>query len=155
MGRQVRIDFLESETHAVADLLDDRAPATCDAIWGELHKPIERRIIHAASSGQNVLFYDFPEIPTIQSVPLENHKVRAWPGEIMFFYQPAGRLAGMTAIREWMHSSGNIFEVVFSYGHTDVSGPAIEGWRGCHWATSTQGLDGFAHECHRMRIDGA
>jgi hypothetical protein len=155
MARHVEVQFPESGVTALAVLLDDYAPITCNAIWDCLDTPIDRQVIHAAYTGQNVVFYNFPHIPNIADVPLENHTVRAHSGEFLFFYMPAGRLAGMDEIREWLHPDGNIFEMSLSYGESDLSGPAIGGWRGCHWATLVEGREEFARECHRMRVDGA
>jgi hypothetical protein len=153
--RRIQIEFPKSQTRAVAELLDDRAPKTCDAIWAVLAEPVERQVLHAAWTGENVVFYDLPPIERPAELPLENHRVRAGAGELMFFYQPAGRLAGLYTITDWLHPNGEVFEVGFSYGVSDLTGPAVEGWRGSHWATIVENLAGFAAACRQMRIDGA
>jgi len=155
MRRRIELEFPKSQTRAVAELLDRRAPRTCDAIWAVLAQPVERMVIHAAWTGEYVLFYNLPPIDRPDELPLENHKVRAGAGELMFFYQPAGRLAGLHTITDWLHPSGEVYEVGFSYGESDLTEPAVQGWRGSHWATIADNLEGFATACRRMRIDGA
>jgi hypothetical protein len=155
MPRRIELCFPRSRTLAVAELLDSRAPQTCDRIWAVLSEPVERTVIHAAWTGENVVFYDLPPIERPDELPLENHKVRARAGELLYFYQPPNRLAGLDSIAEWLHPSGAVHEITFSYGESDETAPAIGGWRGSHWATIVEGLDRFARACRAMRIDGA
>jgi hypothetical protein len=155
MARRLEIRFPKTATVAVAELLDDRAPRTCDAIWAVLDRPAEGLVIHAAQSGQNVAFYSVSPINHAEDLPLENHQVRGRAGDIMYFYQPAGRLAGLESQAEWLNPTGEIHEILFSYGVSDLTGPAIAGWRGSCFAKIAENLEGFARVCHAMRIQGA
>ncbi|MEA2596428.1 MAG: hypothetical protein QOF01_2897 [Thermomicrobiales bacterium] len=154
MVRRIELWLPKSQTRAVAELLDDRAPKTCEAIWSVLAEPVERTLLHAILSGENVLFYNLPPIAQSGDLPLENHKVRAGAGELMFFFMPAGQLAGLHGLADWLDPSGNVYEVAFSYGESDFMVPTLQGWRGSHWATVVENRTGFAAGCRATRFEG-
>jgi hypothetical protein len=69
---------------AVADLLEKRAPVTCDLIWNRL--PLEGRLVHGMYSGPElfILLDGFP------AVPAENQVARPIPGDIGYWHLEAG-----------------------------------------------------------------
>jgi hypothetical protein len=63
MPRHVRVRFVEEGVAAVARLLEDEAPETCEAIWANL--PLEGEVYHSKRSGSD--FYILP--PAIEPDP--------------------------------------------------------------------------------------
>jgi hypothetical protein len=106
--------------------------------------------------------YDFPPVIGAATLGLENHTIRPRPGDLLYFYQPAGRLEavestapGFELVEGLAPMTKDTNEILFCYGDTDLRGPAIAGWRGNHFATITTGLDDFAAACMDMRLHGA
>jgi hypothetical protein len=100
--------IVESGVSAVADLLEDRAPKTCELIWERL--PLEGRLIHGMYSGPElfIILDGFPEV-----VP-ENQVSRPLPGDIGYFHQNPGLFAS---------SPHEVAELVYIYER----GVAIKG----------------------------
>src|SRR3954463_3592237 len=88
MDQRIRLDIPEIQVSATARLLTERAPLTCAAIWDILAEPVERRLIHTATTGSSVFFYDLPALASARALPIENHTIYPRPGEILYFYQP-------------------------------------------------------------------
>lgn len=79
MPRQIRFHFPEAGIEAIADLLEERAPATCEAIWNAL--PFSELARHGIYSGSEILMYIPPEIDP----PRENSTARVNPGDIGYY----------------------------------------------------------------------
>lgn len=82
-NRKIRFKFLKEGVSAFAELLEDDAPNTSDAIWNAL--PIRTRAIHDIWSGHQIFFTLAPLI----KLPAENlltylPKV----GDIFYYYRP-------------------------------------------------------------------
>lgn len=155
MVQKIRLAIPEIELSATARLLTDRAPRTCAAIWDVLAEPVERRLIHTATTGASVFFYDLPAIAGASELPIENHTIYPRPGEILYFYQPWNGLRDLADFDpEWLRPGDDVHEVLFAYGAANLKGPSEEGWRGSVWARIDEGLDEFARACRQMRIDG-
>jgi hypothetical protein len=155
--RRIEITLMRSKTTVVAELLDHRAPRTCDAIWASLKRPVERLALHGMATGENVFFYNFAPVRGAATLPLENQITRAVAGNILFFYRANITFSGADEIpEEWgLRRGDDVYELVFCYGRTDETGPAINGWVGRHIANIVTGLEEFQHACRMMRIDGA
>lgn len=89
MARKIRISFPEGGVSAVADLLDDDCPNTCQALWDRL--PLRVRAIHDIWSGHEVLAH------LDNSVKLLPENVLIYipvPGDIFYYYRPANYFRG-------------------------------------------------------------
>jgi hypothetical protein len=86
--RRIRLTFVETGESAVAELLVDDAPATCEWIWGRL--PFEAKAIHGMYSGAEV-FTIVENAP--RAVP-ENLVQLPLPGELLYFYDEGRGAAG-------------------------------------------------------------
>jgi len=155
-SHRIELWFPDSNTRSVAELLNSQAPRTCEAIWSALAVPLERLALHGTTSGETIGFYNFTRLEQAGELPLENHKVRTLPGDLLYFYQPAGRLAGMAGVpASWVHPSGEVHEMLLSYGEADLTRAVIAGWRGCNFGRIVENLEGFVGVCRAMRVNGA
>ena len=78
--RRIRLTFVESGESALADLLCEEAPETCERIWSRL--PVASRAIHGMYSGAEVFtMLDHPPPGTP-----ENLVQLPLPGELLYFY---------------------------------------------------------------------
>ena len=73
MDRRIALAIPELGLSASVRMLVDRAPLTCAAIWEALETPVERRLIHTATTGPVVFFYNFPALRDAKDLPIENH----------------------------------------------------------------------------------
>ena len=145
-----KLEFELGGVKATAELFEDRAPKTVAAVWKALEKPLERECRHARWSGDEVYFYS-PE--TDRDVPLENHSVNCEPGELFWFYMPAGALKGRGHTPELMKSL-EVFEIAIIYGESDFRRMAEEGWRGNIFGEVTENREAFFKACNRVLSEG-
>lgn len=141
--RHIRLSFASGES-AVAELLDDEAPGTCEYIWSML--PLERDAVHGMYSGAEV----FVIIDDPQPAPQENLIHLALPGELLYFYDPG---AGGVGRR------GPTGEICLAYGR----GVMLRGHEGVPaYASLFARIAGdwkydwtdFAQACRRARWQG-
>lgn len=155
MDRRIDLAIPELEVTATVKLLTDRAPLTCAAIWDVLAAPVERRLIHTATTGAVVLFYDLPALAGARDLPIENHTIYPRAGELLYFYKPWNGLRDLVDLDPaWLRPGDDVHEVMFAYGAANLRFPTEDGWRGTVWAQIEEGLDDFARACRRMRMDG-
>lgn len=155
MDRRIVLELPEIGVSASAKLLTERAPRTSAAIWETLAEPVERRLIHTATTGPTVFFYNFPAVPGANELPIENHTIYPAPGELLYFFQPWNGLRYMEDFNpEWLRPGDDVHEIMIAYGAANLRFPTEDGWRGSVWAKIDQGLDDFARACLQMRMDG-
>lgn len=107
-----------------ADLLRDEAPATCEQIDTMLAAaPVVGLSYHSIYSGQEFYVYCPPV-----DIPLENHVVWPRPGDILYYFFPAGRYAGMHVHKGRVDGDGA--EIALWYGHGDLRVVTETGIRG-------------------------
>lgn len=82
-------------------MLDDEAPEVCKLIWERL--PFEGKTIHGMYSGAEV----FVMLDDPQPAPAENLAQLPLPGELLYFYDDGGGVAG---------SKKPVAELVLVYG---------------------------------------
>src|SRR3990170_711710 len=127
MPNTLTFHIVEEQVSAVADLLEDRAPRTCELVWERL--PIEGRLIHGMYSGPEL----FVILDGFSGVGPENQVSRPLPGDIGYFHQEAGLYAS---------SPHEVAELVYVYDR----GAAIKG---------ADGHDSWVNLFARLRPDGA
>lgn len=141
MARTIVLRFVEDGVCAIADLQEERAPATCDMIWE--HLPLEGKSIHGMYSGPE-LFIRTDHLPP---VPAENHIHRALPGDIGFWYQEGGRFhSGATTVSE----------VVFVY-HRGAAIMGVDGqptWVNLFARIREEGSEAFYAVARKIRYEG-
>lgn len=140
MPKTLVFQIVENQVSAVADLLEDRAPKTCELIWERL--PLEGRLIHGMYSGPE-LFIILDGFP---GVVAENQVNRPLPGDIGYWHQAPGLYAS---------SPNEVAELVYVYDR----GVAIKGADGHDtwvnlFARLRPGSDEFLAASKRVRKEG-
>lgn len=121
---QIEIEFTRQKKTFQAELLVDDAPETCAKISAELaEQPVEGLSYHSIYSGQEFYVY----CPAID-LPLENHVVWPRPGQILYYFFPANRYAGMHVHKGRVQ--GDAAEIAIWYGHGDLRIVTETGIRG-------------------------
>jgi len=82
MPRQIRLTFPESGQTVIADLQDQAAPDTCEAIWELLAEPLRGPVNHARGIGPEI----YVMLPALPQVPEENMTVFPVPGDLLFYH---------------------------------------------------------------------
>jgi hypothetical protein len=109
MSRRIRLRFPATGECAVAEMLDQEAPAVCDYIWSLL--PVETRAIHGMYSGAEV----FQLIDNPQPVEQQNRTTLPLPGELLYFYDAGGNVTSRP---------GAVGEICLVYGRgVSLKGP--------------------------------
>jgi Protein of unknown function (DUF3830) len=137
--RQIRIAFEDGSASAIVDLLEDDAPATCEALWQLL--PLRVSAIHDIWSGHLVLAHlaDGAVLPpenVLTYIPI--------PGDVFYYHRPSHYVRG--APFGWAESS----ELGIVYDRdTRPQGP-----RGPEavnlFAHISSGLEDLARTCEQM-----
>ena len=89
MSRKIRISFPNDGASATADLLEDDAPNTCDALWDLL--PLRVKAVHDIWSGHQVVAH------LDKSVVLQPENVLTYlpmSGDIFYYYRPTHYFRG-------------------------------------------------------------
>ena len=86
MARKIRLEFPVTGEWAIAEMLDDEAPAVCEFVWKRL--PIESRAIHGMYSGAEV----FQLLENPEEVTAENRTSLPLPGELLYFFDASGNV---------------------------------------------------------------
>jgi len=131
----------ECDVGAVADLLDDEAPRSCELIWDRL--PVEGRLVHGMYSGPEL----FIVLPGWPGVSAENQVQRALPGDVGYWHNPAG-----------LHASApeEVAELVFAYdrGVSIKGSDGSESWINLFARIRTHEAGEFLAVCKRSRTEG-
>jgi hypothetical protein len=141
MARSIVLRIPERDVGAVADLLDDEAPRTCELIWDRL--PVEGRLVHGMYSGPEL----FIVLPGSPGVVAEHQVQRALPGDVGYWHNPAG-----------LHASApeEVAELVFVYdrGASIKGSDGSDSWINLFARIRTDEAGEFLAACKRSRTDG-
>ncbi len=90
MARQFEIVFEPSGAVFVADLLEDRAPITCENFWSAIAQPCTADLHHGGETGPEMWCF-VP--PPAEELPYENSTVFPEHGDILYYHyrQPPTR----------------------------------------------------------------
>ena len=141
--RKIRISFPDGGPSATADLLEEDAPNTCDAIWSLL--PLRLPGIHDIWSGHQVLVHldsgvVLPPENVLTYIPM--------PGDLFYYYRPPHYFRGAPYGRVESAELGIVYD-----RDTRPQGP-----RGPEavnlFATISSGLEDLAAACADMIYRG-
>jgi len=139
MPRHIRLTFPAEGVSAIAELLEDRAPKTCAAIWNAL--PVSGETHHAIYSGSECVFL----LPAVLRVEPENATSDVSPGDVGFAWFLPG--SSIVVDREFA-------EICWFYDR-DARPSMPEGPVPVNlFARITEGADAFFAVCRRMRREG-
>ena len=143
MPKQIRISLPDEGVSAVADLLEEDCPNTCEAIWNLL--PLRIKVVHDIWSGHLVLAH----LDT--SIVLQPENVLTYipvPGDIFYYYRPPHYFRGAPFGRVESAELGIVYD-----RDTRPQGP-----RGPEavnlFANISCGLEEFAKACEDMIYRG-
>lgn len=151
MGRHIEITILEYGVNAVAELLEESAPHTCQQIWEIL--PVQGVCCHASTFGSAIVAH----LPASEEVPKEeNQTIYPIPGDLFFYYYPAEHVYRIP--KEWEGKlpplEKGVLQMVFFYGRNSVpfgwTGPI----HGNRFASCSHNLDNFGVTCQRVYLEG-
>jgi hypothetical protein len=83
MNRKVKLTFEHEGVSACAELLDDEAPRTAEAIWNLL--PLRGKVIHDIWSGPQLVYHLDNSVKLDAENMLIYHPV---PGDLFYYYRP-------------------------------------------------------------------
>lgn len=146
--REIRITFVESGVGAAAQLLEEKAPRTCQELWEQLAEPLRLTGTHAMWTGPEVSMQIPPGLARtgLAKLPPENQTVFPQQGALLWAYMPAYALGGhpqpLYDIGLFYAPQGRLFLPV--------------GWVPCNHFAQLQGdWDAFQDACRRTRSEGA
>lgn len=151
MGRHIEITIPEYGVSAVAELLEQLAPHTCQQIWEIL--PFQGICCHASTFGSAIVAH----IPASEELPKEeNQTIYPIPGDLFLYYYPAERVHRIP--KEWEGKlSGlekGVLQVVCFYGRNSIP----FGWTGPipgnRFGSCSHNLDNFGMACQRVYLEG-
>jgi len=90
MAKRFEIVFDDSGTSVTAELLEDKAPITCENFWNGIESPVRETLHHGGETGPEVWCF-VPE--PAEELPYENSTVFPEHGDILFYHyrQPPTR----------------------------------------------------------------
>jgi hypothetical protein len=147
MARRIELTFPASGVSAIATLLDEDAPAVCDAMWAALAVPIEGEVTHAMASGEEVML-NLPEANRRfdpARLPIQNATIHPRPGDILWTYLPPYY---MKDYRD------GLWDFIVVYGQAVLASREVGPLICSRWAHIDEGLEAFAHEAARAFTDG-
>lgn len=113
--RVEKFEIVIDDDIVTADLHWADAPRTCQMISDLLSAgPLTDITNHAITAGHEFYVY----CPAVD-LPLENHVVRVDPGQLVYYFMPAGQNAGMPMHEERL-GRRDIGEIALFYGTADL-----------------------------------
>lgn len=90
MAKQFEIVFEKSNVTVVADLLEDKAPITCENFWEGIRESVQQKLHHGGETGPEMWCF-VP--PPKEELPYENSTVFPEHGDILYYHyrQPPTR----------------------------------------------------------------
>ena len=149
MVRRIEISFEKHDARAVAELVDDAAPLTAEAVWNAL--PLSGAAYHAKWANNEVYILTPPFAE--QDPGSENATVFPIPGDILYLPVPKGNKVPPD-MQEQCRATGLIDLAIF-YGRDNyLLGPDGH-MPGNLFATVTEGLGELAAACQDLWRNGA
>ncbi len=146
--KKLKVSFPDENVSAIAVLLEDKAPATCNCLWNALETPVEGLCIHAMWTGREISF-PFPggAFPKDEGLhlPPENQITIPLPGDIVWnAYAPY----------QWQGNPNIVYDFGVFYGR-DSRLLLPMGWKPSSlFARIEEELAPFAQVCARCQGEG-
>jgi hypothetical protein len=148
MPRKIELVLEQRGVRAVAELLEEEAPKTCEAVWNAL--PQAGGVHHAKWANNEIYILTPPFAP--DEPGRENGTVFPIPGDLLYFFIPPGGPVS-AEWREQCVATGLIDLAIFYGRNNYLHGP--EGHMpGNLFATITEGLKEFAAACQDVFRNG-
>ena len=151
--RYIEVSLVKRAVTCTAQLLDDRAPITCAAVWDAL--PLAGDVYHAKYA-RNEIYALFPPFAASEP-PLENPTVTPIPGDLCYFAFSGAEL-GTKAYgydRE-VRAGTTLVDLALFYERNNLLLNGDVGWvPGIVWGQVVEGLDAMADACNDLWRSGA
>lgn len=110
MSKQFEIVFENGNVSVTADLLEGKAPITCENFWEGIEQPVHKKLHHGSETGPEMWCF-VPEPK--EELPYENSTVFPEHGDILFYHyiQPPTR------------DGKRIFDIACLHGHATPAVP--------------------------------
>ena len=149
MGRKLEVVLEKRGVRCVADLLEEEAPRTCEAVWRAL--PQGGQAYHAkfASNEVYTLVPPFADPEPGQ----ENPTIMPIPRDLMYFYFPPGQVS-FPDVADYAGTLGVIDLAIF-YGRDNyLFSPATGPMPGNVYGTITENFEEMARACDSIWREG-
>jgi len=145
LGRKIKVSFPEERVSGLAELAEEDAPKTSQAIWNLL--PLKANALHDIWSGHVVfLFLEPTRIIEYENV---SRILDVCPGDLYYYYRAPHFFRGAPYGKVEASEIGIVYD-----RDTQPWGP--RGAKGVNiFGTVTENLEGIARVCERMIWDGA
>ena len=142
MPKEIEIHLEKRGVSCRAELLEDLAPRTCDAIWRSLPQGGDAFHAKYASNEVYTLVPPFPEV----KIGVENPTLTPIPGDILYFFFPPGTIANPD-VRDFAREVGVVDLAVF-YGRDNLLfSPTMGPVPGNRFAAITENFEEMAEAC--------
>lgn len=149
MTRAMEVTLTQRGVSCVAELLEDLAPRTCQAVWEAL--PQEGNAYHAKYASNEVFTLVAPLVS--EPIGLENPTLTPITGDLLYFFFPPGQIA-RPDIRELAYGSGMVDLALF-YGRDNLLfSPNMGPVPGNRFATVTENLEAMVEACTSVWREG-
>lgn len=149
--RYIEIAFRKRGVSCIAQMLDQRAPVTCDLMWNAL--PQEGITFHAKYANNEV--YTLLPVFSESQPGLEHHTLMPIPGDIVYFYIRADAAKPRQAMHLDPEGKGLVDLAIFYGRHNFVYSPTEGPMPGNVFATVVRGLEEMAEACESVWYEGA
>lgn len=142
MARYIEVTLTKRGVGCVAELLDDLAPKTCEAVWQAL--PQEGDAFHAKFANNEV----YTLVPPFASdeIGLENPTILPIPGDLLYFFFPPGMITRPDVLD--VAARTGLVDLAIFYGRDNfLFSPTTGAVPGNRFAMVTENLEEMAKAC--------
>ncbi|GAA2352445.1 DUF3830 family protein [Saccharopolyspora halophila] len=152
MARYLSIALEKRGVSCVAELLDDDAPRTCEAVWNAL--PQVGPVQHAKYARNEV--YTMVSRFAEEEPGQENPTVTPIPGDVVYFSFPGGMLDREFKRDKGVEALPGVIDLAIFYGRNNLLINGDVGWvPGNVYASIVEGLAPMAEACHDVWRSGS
>jgi len=147
VARRLEILLVRKQVSAIATLLEEEAPRTCEAVWDAL--PLEGDTFHAKWAGREL----YTLVPPLRKRPgEENATITPIPGDLVYFEVSPDSIDVPVETRR-AYPEG-LADIAVFYGRNNLLlGPA--GFMpGNLFGTVTEGFEAFSRACFELFREG-
>ncbi len=149
MARYIQIKLVKRNVSCTAQLLDDLAPRTCEAVWQAL--PLGDAAFHAKYASNEVYTLVPPFAP--EEPGLENPTLTPIPGDLLYFFFPPGIITRPDVL-DTASRQGMVDMAIF-YGRDNLLfSPTVGPTPGSRFGMVTENLEEMAQACDHVWREG-
>jgi len=152
MPRHVTITLDKRDVSCTAELLDEDAPRTCQAVWEALP---QSGPVHHAKYARNEIYTMVPRFAAAEP-GRENPTVTPIPGDLVYFAFDGGTLDRSFRQDKNVDELSGAIDLAVFYARNNLLLNGDVGWvPGNVYGTIVEGFDAFAAACHDVWRSGS